>query len=93
MVPNLWSVCDQFGKLCSIPSPRLEAIDCRFSLLQMLSMLMHEVGSLAGELGDMEGVNGASGAVNRRIVKRRFKAWGMGQAMQSSQGGAGGLSN
>jgi hypothetical protein len=27
-----------------------------FSLLQMLSMLMHEVGSLAGELGDMEGV-------------------------------------
>jgi hypothetical protein len=31
-------------------------------------------------------------AVNCRTVKRRFKAWGMGQAMQSSQGGTGGLS-
>jgi hypothetical protein len=30
-IPNLWSVCDhQFGRLCSIPSPRLEAIDCIF---------------------------------------------------------------
>jgi hypothetical protein len=31
-------------------------------------------------------------AVNCRTVKRRFKARGMGQAMQSSQGGTGGLS-